>query len=174
MPNVPPSPNVDHSYPLSTLFLLTAACASVLALVTPLVRGRVGEEIGLEAFAVSVIVGGITLGVVGALLGLFHYRRLFSSSVGLMIGIMLGTLVGPLGFVPTEDFSYVLLSAGGGSLVMLGLATVVRLRGDGWHKGDLLGRATIPRQPKRHPLDPDPEDEPANEAVEGMQDGEKL
>jgi hypothetical protein len=164
MPNVPPSPNIEHGYPLSTLFLLTAACASVLALVTPLVRGRVGEDIGLEAFAVSVIAGGMALGVVGALLGLFHYRRLFSSLVGLMLGIMLGTLVGPLGFVPTEDFSYVLLSAGGGSLVMLALAVVVRLRGDGWHKGDLLGGATKRDKPKRHPLDPDPEDEPPSEA----------
>ena len=164
MSEIPPSPNIDHSYPLSTLFLLTAACASVLALVTPLVRGRVGEEIGLEAFAVSVIVGGMALGAIGALLGLFHYRRLFSSLVGLMIGIILGTLVGPLGFVPTEDFSYVLLSAGGGSLVMLGLATVVRLRGDGWHKGDFLGSATKRDKPQRHPLDPDPEDEPSSEA----------
>lgn len=164
MSDVPRTPNIDHSYPLSTLFLLTAACASVLALITPLVRGRVGEDIGLEDFAVSVIVGGIVLGAVGALLGLLHYRRLFSSLVGLMIGIILGTLVAPLGFVPTEDFAYVLLSAGGGSLVMLALAAVVRLRGDGWHKGDLRGLATRPQQPKRHPLDPDPEDEPKSEA----------
>jgi hypothetical protein len=159
MSNVPPSPHVDQSFSLSALFLLTAACASVVALITPLARGRVGEDIGLSEFAFAVIAGGLLLGAIGMVLGLFHYRRMVNALAGLLLGILLGVLAGPLAFVPPEDFSYVLLSAAGGVITMLGLATAVRLAGGGWSKGDVRRRSAPVSEPKRHPLDPDPVDE---------------
>jgi hypothetical protein len=54
---------------------------------------------------------------------------------------------------------YVLLSAAGGVITMLSLATAVRLAGGGWSKGDLRRRSSPVREPKRHPLDPDLEDD---------------
>jgi hypothetical protein len=159
MSNGPPSPHVDQSFSLSTLFLLTAACASVVALITPLARGRVGEDIGLSEFAAAVIGGGLMLGIVGMALGLFHYRRMVNGMAGLLLGILLGVLAGPLAFIPPEDFSYVLLSAAGSVVTMLGLATVLRLAGGGWSKGDVRRRSSPVNQPQRHPLDPDPEDD---------------
>jgi hypothetical protein len=159
MSDVPHSTRVDRSFSLSTLFLLTTACASVLVLITPLVRSNVGEEIGLGEFVAVVIGCGMWLGMTGIVVGLFHYRRLVGAMTGLMLGILLGVVAGPLAFVPPEDFSHVLMAAAGGAVTLLGVAAKIRLAGDGWSKGDPRGSAMPTREPKRHPLDPDPEDD---------------
>lgn len=152
------SHRVDQGYTLGTLFLLIAACASVLALVTPLVRSHVGEEIGLSEFAISVICGGLSFGAIGLLVGLFHFSRLHGSLLGLLLGITLGTFAGPLVFVPIEELAWLLLIAVGGCALVLGLAVANRVGSHGWHKAGSRVESRKMVEAPRHPLDPDPEE----------------
>ena len=150
---------VDQGYTLGTLFLLIAACAAVLALVTPLIRSRVGEDIGLSEFAVSVALGGLLLGAIGVFVGLFHYARLPGALMGLLMGIALGACAGPLVLVPVEELPVILALAAGGFALIVGMAAALRRGSDGWRKSDLPVKRRRATEPKRHPLDPDPEDD---------------
>jgi len=146
MTPVPHPHRVDRGYSLGTLFLLTAACAAVLALVTPLLRSAVSDEIGLS-------------GVGGLIVGFFHFSRLKGTLLGILLGITLGTFSGPLIFLPPEDFSMLFALAAGGVALLLGLAVAIRLGSDGWRKAGLRVEPQHRFEPKRHPLDPDAEDE---------------
>jgi len=159
MTPVPHPHRVDRGYSLGTLFLLTAACAAVLALVTPLLRSAVSDEIGLSEFAISIMAGGALLGVIGLIVGFFHFSRLKGTLLGLLLGITLGTFSGPLIFLPPEDFSMLFALAAGGVALLLGLAVAIRLGSDGWRKAGLRVEPQHRSEPKRHPLDPDAEDE---------------
>jgi len=106
-----------RGYPLSALLLLVTACAVITAVVAPILRGP--RQAGWGDLLGAAIVGAVSLGVLGLVLGLFHYSR--------WRGVLWGVLLGPLIFVPLASFPEVLLTAVGGALVIVGVAAVARL-----------------------------------------------
>jgi hypothetical protein len=153
------SSSVSHrGYSLSTLFLLIAASAVVVGMVSPVLRGeaRVGVEDVIGASLTCSVLGL----VLGGLVGSFHYSRLRGVGWGLIVGTLIGAICGPIMFIPPAQFSFVFSTALGGSLVILGVATVIRLTStgeaaDGRSSDDEIVVAEV-IQPKRHPLDPEP------------------
>lgn len=153
-----------RGYPLNTLFLLIAACAVATAMVAPLVRGSIGREIGVMEAALSCIAGGIVLAGIGALVGLFHYSRVNGASWGVLVGALLGALFGPSLFIPPKDFSLVLGTSVGGAILILGIAAAIRLTTDYGRTREIVDDPDDVVQeeeikPKRHPLDPDPDED---------------
>lgn len=154
---------IERGYSLGSLFLLVSTSAAILALVAPVVR-RVGQEVGgVSELVIAAVAGGAILAAVGMFVGMFHLTRPSGLLWGLLLGIGLGTLAGPLAFISADEFSYVLLLGFGGAALVLGLAIVSRLGGDGWHKKTIGGRRRprAAQTPRPHPLDPDVEDDQA-------------
>ena len=114
-----------RGYPLSALLLLVTASAVIMAVAAPIVRGP--REAGWGELLAASIGGGVLLGVLGSLLGLFHYSRWRGVLCGAPLGGLLGLLLGPLLFVPPASFPEVALTALGGALVIVGVAAVARL-----------------------------------------------
>jgi len=114
-----------RGYPLSALLLLVTACAVITAVVAPILRGP--RQAGWGDLLGAAIVGAVSLGVLGLVLGLFHYSRWRGVLWGVLLGGVLGVLLGPLIFVPLASFPEVLLTAVGGALVIVGVAAVARL-----------------------------------------------
>lgn len=114
-----------RGYPLSALLLLVTASAVVMAVAAPILRGP--RQAGLVELVAASIAGGVLLGGLGLLLGLFHYSRWRGVLWGGLLGGVLGLLLGPLIFVTPAGFPEVLLTAVGGALVIVGVAAVARL-----------------------------------------------
>ena len=142
-----------------------AACAVVVGMVSPILRGQVRVG-GGELFGSAVIGGGVMM-IVGLFVGLFHFSRANGIGWGLVVGSLLGVVCGPLMFVPPNEFPFVFVTAVGGSVVILLVATFIRLSSSTRTPPDpppaspqdaAPVEATIVK-PKRHPLDPDEDDE---------------
>lgn len=150
----------DRGFPLSTLFLLIAACGVVLGMIAPLARGRLGYGVGGQELVLASIGGSVLLMVTGAIVGSFQQSRLRGVAWGVLAGGLLGLAFGPAIFIPPRDFPIVMLTAVGGAVIILVVAAVIRCN-------SAAGKTTKPRliveadvvEPKRHPLDPDPEDD---------------
>ena len=107
----------QETYPLSSLFLLTAAVAIVLAMYGPALREAnygTPAALGLVAFW-----GGL----LGMMLGAHHYRRARGALTGLMTGGVSSVLVAPLVWPNERPLSHVIAVtlAGCGMLIALGL-----------------------------------------------------
>ena len=153
---------VQRGYPLNTLFLLIAACAVIIAMVAPLARGGIGQGLGVGEVVASGLVGGILLAGIGALVGLFHYSRANGATWGILVGALLGALFGPSLFIPPKDFSLVLGTSIGGAVLVLAVATAIRLTTDYAHTREVMDDDVVEAdmvKPKRHPLDPDPDED---------------
>jgi hypothetical protein len=153
---------VRRGYPLNTLFLLIAACAVVAGMVAPLVRGNLGRGIGVGEVVVSGIVGGILLAGIGALVGLFHYSRVNGASWGVLVGALLGAVFGPALFIPPKEFSLVLGTSIGGAVLVVAVAAAIRLTTDYGRTREVVDDDVVQAEevkPKRHPLDPDPDED---------------
>ncbi len=155
---------VRRGYPLNTLFLLIAACAVATGMVAPLVRGNIGRDIGVGEVIVSGIVGGILLAGIGCLVGMFHYSRVNGASWGVLVGALLGALFGPALFISPDEFPLVLGTSIGGAVLIVGIATAIRLTTDYSRTREIeevdngVVQAEVVK-PKRHPLDPDPDED---------------
>ena len=159
-----------RGYSLNTLFLLMAACAVVVGMVSPILRGQV--RVGGEELFGSALIGGAVMIVLGLFVGLFHSSRANGIGWGLIVGGLLGLVCGPIMFIPPKDFPFIFITAIGGSVLILGVATAIRLSTStrqpetppetlsGSSPHERVVEATIVK-PKRHPLDPDPDEDEA-------------
>jgi hypothetical protein len=152
-----------RGYNLGMLFLLTAFCASVLGLVSPVLRGFAGRGMGPTEMVIVSAVGGGLLAVLGGLLGFLHYSRLAGVFGGAMIGGILGMLCAPALFVPLDFLALELGLTLLGSAVVVGLAAAIRHQAKSRAADENPfapgAAARKPAKPKPHPLDPDPEDD---------------
>ncbi len=145
-----------RGYSLGTLFLLIAACAVVIGMVTPVLRGD--AHVGAEELIGSSISCGIVSLIIGGLVGLFHYSRPRGVGWGVIVGGLIGLVCGPIMFVPPKEFSFFFSTAVGGAVLIVGVAAVIRLTSSDpptqyEHVEDEIVTAVVVR-PKRHPLDP--------------------
>ena len=154
--------SLHRGYPLNTLFLLIAASSVIVGMIAPLARGRMAYGVGGNEVIGSAIVGWAVLTAVGAFVGLFHYSRLHGSLWGILVGGLLGVVFGPVILIPAKDFHLVLVTSFGGGAVILVIGPVIRLTTDYSSPAQSsehgLYEATVV-EPKRHPLDPDPEED---------------
>ena len=89
--------SVHSGYPLSALFVLLAACAVVSALLAPVARALVAKVVTVEQVAVTSFVGLLLVGLVGGVIGLYHYRPLRGVGWGVLTGGIIGALIGRYG-----------------------------------------------------------------------------
>jgi len=154
--------SLRRGYPLNTLFLLIAASAVVFGMIAPLARGRMAYGVGGNQVIGSAILGWMVLSAVGAFVGLFHHSRLHGSLWGIMVGGLLGVIFGPVILIPAKDFSLVLMTSFSGGAVILAIGTFIRLTTDYSRTVQSNERGVVESsvvEPKRHPLDPDPEED---------------
>ena len=152
-------PSLQRGYPLGALFLLVATSAVLLALPALLLRESKRTDDLLAWIAIAAGVGAVSSMLMGGCLGLFHYSRLRGVALGICVGGLVGLVSGPVLFIAPSAFPHLLLTALGGAVLLVGTATAIRLLNS--HAADPTELQT--NRPataaKRHPLDPDPEDE---------------
>jgi len=117
----------NQSYPLSALFLLVAACAVVCALLTPLGRAMVSGHVGGDDTAIASVCGAFLSMMLGALIGLYHYRPFRGLAWGLLTGGVIGMFVGPVILAPPESMSSLLAISLGGAIVLVLTGAFFRL-----------------------------------------------
>lgn len=110
---------VKQSYPLSALFVLVAACAVICALLTPVARAVVTGRVGGEDTAIASVGGALLAMMVGAVVGLYHYRPLRGLAWGLLTGGVIGLLVGPIILAPPESLGSLVTMSIGGAIVLV-------------------------------------------------------
>lgn len=115
----PETKNVNQSYPLSALFLLVAACAVICALLTPVVRAIVVGDVGGEDTAIASAGGAFLSMMVGAVIGLYHYRPFRGLAWGILTGGVIGMIVGPVILAPAESLSSLVTMSLGGAIVLV-------------------------------------------------------
>lgn len=111
--------NVQSGYPLSALFVLLAGCAVMSALLTPIVHAVVARVLTIGQVAGASVGGAILVGLVGGVVGLYHYRLWRGVGWGVLTGGILGTLIGPVMLAPPEAIGHLVITSIGGSLVLL-------------------------------------------------------
>ena len=132
-----------HRFPLSAFFLVILFFAILAIVMANVVRT---EEL-MDVFWMSAISGANGL-LLGAIIGLFHYRRL----LGLLIGGFFG--MGTLFVIPllyAENFENILQIVLGGSVIIMVLAFLIHMS----QVNASRRQALRDDKPKRHALDAD-------------------
>ena len=114
-----PDQNVQRSFPLSVLFVLIAACAVVSALLAPAMRAIVTGQIGAMDAITASVGGAVCVMLIGAVVGLYHYRPLRGLAWGTLTGGVIGMFAGPIMLSPHEAFGSLMTMAIGGAVVLI-------------------------------------------------------
>lgn len=111
------STHTTTKYPLSAVFYMVTVAAVLFSLVTPVFM--VGGDIDYGDLIAWMIVLSILGMFLGALIGLYHYRRRRGIGWGMLIGMFVGAFFGPI--VVTDNYEQVTTSCliGSGILVVL-------------------------------------------------------
>lgn len=112
-------PNVKQSYPLSALFVLVAACAVVCTLLTPIVRAIVSGNVGGKETAIASVGGSLLAMLVGAVVGLYHYRPYRGLAWGILCGGVIGMIAGPVVLAPPESLDSLMTMSIAGAIVLV-------------------------------------------------------
>ncbi len=121
-------PTDRQRYPLTSLFVLVAACAVIVRLTIPLAQSVLGSHVELDWIGVALIVG-LALGVViGPTLGAFHYHRLRGIWIGFISGVVLGPLCGLLMVIPLGATDELIVTTFGCSVLLVVLGGYMRLK----------------------------------------------
>ena len=121
------SANSTHSYPLSALFVLVAACAVIASLITPVVRSVADGTIGVSEAVGASISGTLITMLLGAIVGLYHYRRLRGVLWGVLTGAVIGVIAGPVVLAPASDFPSLMSISAFGALILVLIGAGFRL-----------------------------------------------
>ena len=147
----------QRGYPLSTLFLLTAASAVAMGMSALLLRNR--EQLGMSQMLAAAAASSVLLSLLGCCIGFYHQHRIKSAAWGFLVGALIGPMFGPVVFLPVEQLPILLGIAIGGSAALVGAAVLIRNTTDYSHQAS-SGDAETTAKATPHPLDLTPEDEP--------------
>ena len=111
----------QETYPLSSLFLLTATIAIVMAIYGPALRGR-GGPADLAALGAVAVAGG----TIGLILGAHHYRRLRGAFMGVIVGGSTAALASPLILTQERPTWQIVLVTVIGSLLLVAIGLGIR------------------------------------------------
>ena len=115
-----------HSFPLSALFMLVAACGVVAALITPVVRSVAEGGLGVSETLGASTLGCAVVTLLGGTVGLYHYHRLRGLLWGALTGAVIGCVVGPLVLAPASAFSSLMSIATFGAAVLVAIGAGFR------------------------------------------------
>jgi drug/metabolite transporter (DMT)-like permease len=130
-PPVPADGSSGNRFSLATLFVFMTLAAVLLAAISALLRGALDDDIYPRSQdAIGWMVAGLFLGaVMGLVLGLQQFRRGRAAAIGLLAGGVLGLLMGWLATCSAQDVLVVTVILSFGSLLVVGVAFVLRPRG---------------------------------------------
>ncbi|MEO8498834.1 MAG: hypothetical protein ABI614_27550 [Planctomycetota bacterium] len=111
--------SVQKGYPLSALFVLLAACAVVSALLAPVADAVVAKTLTVQQVGVASLIGAMLVGLIGGVVGLYHYRPLRGAGWGVLTGGISGVFIGPMMLAPPEATGELLTMSIGGAIVLL-------------------------------------------------------
>lgn len=111
--------NVESGYPLSALFVLLAVCAVVSVLLAPVARAVVTKQVTWDQIAITCFFGVILVGILGAVIGLYHYRPLRGAGWGVLTGGIIGLFIGPVMLAPPEEIGTLVTVSIVGSVVLV-------------------------------------------------------
>jgi hypothetical protein len=159
--SAPSGPTI--SYPLSMIFIVTAICAVLLAMLRSVVLGLMSREIR-EGEVLAAIFG---LGFCGAFLGwwigTYHRFWLSGALAGALGGAVAGGMTGPLLLVRADELAGMWCAIVGGSLLLVTAGLVMRYSSAAEPRPPYLAAwepptvsATITRD-TAPPLDPPPD-----------------
>ena len=117
------STQTTTSYPLSAVFYIVAVAAILFSLVAPIFV--VGGNIDYGDLVAWMIVLAILGMFLGALIGLYHYRRRRGVGWGMLVGIFTGAFLGPI--VVADNFEQVTMSCLIGSGILVLLTAFIRI-----------------------------------------------
>ena len=115
-----------HSFPLSALFILMAACSVVAALVAPLSRAIGDGKVGIGAAAEASACGAVLVMLMGAVIGLYHHRPARGLGWGILTGGGIGMVMGPVILSPQSAFPSLLTMSIGGAVALLVVGAMFR------------------------------------------------
>jgi hypothetical protein len=116
----------ERGYPLSALFVLMAACAVPMSMAAAAGRAVSEGRIGGDDVVFASLGGCAATMLLGAVIGLHHYRQGLGVILGALAGAIVGSMAGPIAMVPVNDVPYLLLMSLTGSAVMIALAAWFR------------------------------------------------
>ena len=116
----------SRSFTLSSLFVLVAACAVLLAM-SASAAGHAKGRAGAQELAVAALIGAAAVALLGVAVGLHHYRRLRGAALGGTIGFVVGLAAGPLVLVPAANFLSLLRISLAGAALVVAAGLAVRL-----------------------------------------------
>lgn len=116
-----------HSYPLSALFVLVAACAVIASLITPVVQSIADGTVGVSEAVGAGVTGTLVTLLLGAVVGLYHYRRLRGVLWGALTGALIGMIAGPVVVAPASAFPSLMSISAFGALVLVLIGAGFRL-----------------------------------------------
>ena len=117
--------NRRRSYPLSVLFVLMTACGVVSAFTAPVVRAVVSGGLRVTDALVAHVVGGLVGLMIGAILGLYHYRRVRGLFWGVATGIGVGFMAGPIVLAPPRESAHLAITSVCGAVLLFILGAVL-------------------------------------------------
>ena len=115
-----------RAFPLNILFVITAGCAILSALLTPLLRSLAGGSIGALEASFACVGGGLFGGFIGAIVGVYHYRRGRGLMWGLLVGLLIGCALGPLSLVPVKAAPSLIGLSIAGAMLLVAIAAAFR------------------------------------------------
>lgn len=118
----------NRGFSLAALFVLVTVSAVAVAGIAPLFRNW--EERRIDPWAIPVwmlagMLSGLTLGIA---MGLHHFRVGRGIGLGAVAGMVLGALAGPMCLLLPADLPSVGLAMFVGSLFIVGVASVTRIK----------------------------------------------
>ncbi len=115
-----------RGYPLGALFVLVAACAVLVAGVTPLVQMTQQGSIESMQFLFALAAGALGGMVIGVILGLMQFRMGLGVIMGTTIGLVLGTAAGGMSLLNSHQLITAALAMTAGSGLIVIVAVIMR------------------------------------------------
>ena len=116
----PHEPAAVRRFPLIALFVLVAAAAILLAMVSLVARAAAARTIGTGDIIFAVIGGSCFTMVLATVISLYREVSLLGIALAALTGLLIGALVGPIMLLPLDDFVTLMeISAGGSFLLIL-------------------------------------------------------
>jgi len=115
-----------QGYPIGALFVLVTTCAVLAAGIAPLVRLEAGEGLDARTLLISVAVGAGGGLLVGLIVGLLQFRRLWGAALGTSAGLVIGAAAGAMAMVPAGRFATAAAAMTAGSALIIAVALLMR------------------------------------------------
>ena len=124
------TPSTKHEaqrgYPLGALFVLTAASAILVAMVSPVGKALSKDGLGGFELAMACVTGSVVGLLTGAVIGLHQLRKVRGLFCGLLAGAVIGAIAGGICMVPVEGMPAVLYASLGGSAILVAVGAALR------------------------------------------------